>query len=134
LKLSGDIYYAQAVMDFDRGGQSFSAAEGNGYSAPVTFAPGSAPAHIDLNITMLYHERPFRETDRIKLADMESKLLSSFHGRSVHIRAGVILPRSYAEHPDRGYPVVYMIPGFGGSHHSVSFAAYSRMGELPGVE
>jgi pimeloyl-ACP methyl ester carboxylesterase len=50
------------------------------------------------------------------------------------MRAGVILPRSYVEHPDRRFPVVYAIPGFGGSHHSVLAAAYSKRSDLPGVE
>jgi S-formylglutathione hydrolase FrmB len=66
----------------------------------------------------VYEERPFKETDRVKLVDVESKLLTAFHKRPTRMRAGVILPESYAKEPARRYPVVYEIPGFSGTHHS----------------
>jgi S-formylglutathione hydrolase FrmB len=47
---------------------------------------------------------------------IRSPLLSDFHGREVIDRATVILPPSYESRPERRYPVVYIIPGFGGSH------------------
>ena len=52
--------------------------------------------------------------------------------RPTRLRAGVALPRSYGEAPARRYPVVYEIPGFGGSH----FFAFARTGatEAAGVE
>ncbi|MFM2093895.1 MAG: hypothetical protein RIS70_1019, partial [Planctomycetota bacterium] len=37
-----------------------------------------------------------------------------FH-RDVEDRAVVILPKSYAEHPERRYPVLYSVSGFGGT-------------------
>ena len=45
-----------------------------------------------------------------------SRLLSKFHGREVIERATVILPPSYDSEPQRRYPSVYIVPGFGGSH------------------
>src|SRR6516162_5643839 len=105
-------------MDFDQGGQSFAAAEGNGYSAPVQFDLSSSTVPT-LHIDRVYHERPFKETDHIKLVDIESKLLSSFHRRNIHMRAGVVLPKDFSLDTSKKYPVIYSIPGFGGSHHSV---------------
>jgi hypothetical protein len=47
---------------------------------------------------------------------VRSRLLSEFHGREVVEGACVILPPSYDDRPERRYPSVYIIPGFGGSH------------------
>ena len=67
----------------------------------------------------------FQETDRIKLAELESPLLSAFHHRPIKHRAAVILPEAK---PAGKLPTVYIIPGFGGDHHMAAmFAASSRM-------
>src|SRR5205823_4777076 len=63
--------------------------------------------------------------ERVKLVDIESPLLSAFHGKPMRLRAGVVLPRSYAQEPAQRYPVVYEIPGFGGDHH-MAFAVAGR--------
>src|SRR5207245_7930996 len=75
-------------------------------------------------IDQVYHAPEFVETDRVKLVDIESKLLSEFHKRPVHLRAGVVLPKSYADKPSQRYPVLYEIPGFSGNH----FSARSALG------
>ena len=54
---------------------------------------------------------------------LKSRLLSDFHGREVIDRATVILPPSYDAQPQRRYPVVYIIPGFGGSHRGRQWRA-----------
>src|SRR5262249_40090255 len=59
---------------------------------------------------------PFKETPRVKLVEIESKLLTDFHRRPTRLRAGVVLPTSYERDRDRKYPVVYEVPGFGGRH------------------
>jgi S-formylglutathione hydrolase FrmB len=117
-KLSKDTYWIQAVMDFDRGARDITTADGNGYSMPLKavldpFSTGP----IDLVIDQVHRLRPFVESERVKLVDIESKLLSDFHHRPVRLRAAVILPKSFAESPARHYPVIYTIPGFGGTHY-----------------
>jgi hypothetical protein len=116
-KVPAGSYWALAVMDFNRGEQSFSAAAGNGYSKPlrVQIDPG-APKPIDLRIDQVVPSRKFSESASVKLVDIESKLLSQFHGRSTHLRATVVLPASYERSPRKRYPVIYEIPGFGGNH------------------
>jgi enterochelin esterase-like enzyme len=136
-KLKPGTYFAQAVMDFDRGARSFSAADGNGYSLPARadLDPAAGGA-VELTIDQVYQSRPFPESDRVKLIDVESKLLTQFYGTPTRMRAGVVLPKSYAKEPERRYPVVYEIPGFGGSH----FMAVGRAGpendatDVAGVE
>ncbi|HVS35968.1 MAG TPA: alpha/beta hydrolase-fold protein [Gemmataceae bacterium] len=128
-------YYAQAVMDFNRGDRSFSADEGNGYSKPLhADLDPKAGGAVSLTIDQVYHERPFVETKRVKLVDIESKLLTAFYGRPTRMRAGVVLPPSFFTNPDRRYPVVYEIPGFGGTHFGAFGAASRDATNLDGVE
>src|SRR5262249_9018832 len=122
------------IMDFNRG-ISFSATEGNGYSQaveadldPMTSGP------VKLRIDQVYHERPFRETDHVKLVELESKLLSAFEGCPVKMRAGVVLPKSFATDAQKKYPVIYEIPGFGGNHFMASFAAARNATDVAGTE
>src|SRR5262249_20603335 len=82
----------------------------------------------------VYHEPPFKETERVKLVEVESRLLTAFHGRPTRLRAGVVLPASFHDHPDKRYPVVYEVPWFSGNH----FWAFGRAGlkatDVGGVE
>jgi hypothetical protein len=132
-KLPKGKYWVQAILDLDRGGRSFAAAEGNGYSKPVQVtldpaATGSVKVHID----QVHQERAFAEGERVKLVDIESPLLSKFHKRPIRLRAGVVLPKSYAALTEQRYPVIYEIPGFTGRHHGA--ASSQGRTEVAGVE
>jgi hypothetical protein len=132
-KLPKATYSAQAVMDFDRGERNFSNAPGNGYSMAVRKElDPAATAPVALTIDQVVPERRFEETERVKLAEIDSKLLSDFHGRPVKMRAGVVLPKSFAADPKKRYPVVYEIPGFGGTH-SAALRMINRT-DVAGVE
>jgi S-formylglutathione hydrolase FrmB len=134
-KVPKATYSIQAVMDFDRGGLSFSTAEGNGHSLTLRRElDGAASGPVELKIDRAYKEPAFEETERVKLVDIESKLLTAFHGRSTHLRAGVVLPRSFAAQPRKRYPVIYEIPGFGGTHDGARAAAEQKATDAGGVE
>jgi S-formylglutathione hydrolase FrmB len=128
-------YWVQAVLDFDRGARSFAAAEGNLYSRPVRHTlAGSATESVRLVLDQVYHEPPLKETERVKLVEVESRLLSAFHGRPVRLRAGVGLPASFDREPARRYPVVYEVPGFGADHFVAFKAARRDATDVAGVE
>jgi hypothetical protein len=130
-KLAAGKYYVQAIMDRDRGRQNALAAAGNGYSKPLALdldVQKSGP--IALVIDQVVPERKFTETECVKLVEIDSPLLSAFYKTPVRMRAGVVLPKSYDKEPDRRYPVVYEIPGFGGDHH-MAFGVADR--KLPDV-
>jgi S-formylglutathione hydrolase FrmB len=113
-------YSMQAVMDF-KSARDFSNAPGNGYSKVVRAAVDPATTGpVELRIDQVVIDRPFIETDRVKLVELESQALTRFHGRPIRLRAGVVLPASFAPDSPRRYPVIYEIPGFGGNH----FAAF----------
>jgi hypothetical protein len=125
-KLPAEKLYLQAVMDLDRGGQHPLTAPGNLYSKSIVLDPKSPPdGPLSFVIDQVVPERRFEETDRVKLVDIESKLLTQFHGVPIRLRAGVVLPKSFADQPAAKYPIVYEIPGFGGNHFA-AFGALSR--------
>jgi S-formylglutathione hydrolase FrmB len=71
---------------------------------------------VSFQLDQVVKDRPFQETKRVKYAELVSPSLSKFHGREVKIRAGVVVPPDWDPHSARSYPVLYIIPGFGGSH------------------
>ena len=64
----------------------------------------------------LIEPEPRSETDNLVWVDVPSPMLSKALGRSVSHRAGVALPPAYLDTTSkrRFWPVVYVIPGFGG--------------------
>ncbi|HJZ59322.1 MAG TPA: alpha/beta hydrolase-fold protein, partial [Gemmataceae bacterium] len=128
-------YFVSAVMDRDLGGMSFLASPGNIYSkaAELELDPKTTGT-VELKLDQVYKEREFKETDTLKLVDIESPLLTKFHGKPMRMRAGVVLPPSFATEPDRTYPVVYEVTGFGGNHFAASGAATRKAWDVAGVE
>ncbi|MEX0716140.1 MAG: alpha/beta hydrolase-fold protein [Planctomycetaceae bacterium] len=110
---------AQAVVRFDADERTVGTGPGNGFSAVRTLpvAP-QAGAAIALTVDRIVPEPEFRETRWTKRLEVESKLLSDFHGRPVKLRAAIALPASYHDRPKRRYPTIFEIPGFGGTHFS----------------
>jgi hypothetical protein len=114
-------YRLQAVLDHSFDEQHHGKAPGNFYSdvAEADLDPRqSTPLRLRLNRVIT--AQPVRETRWLKEVVVRSELLSRFHGRDVLERCSVVLPKSYYDDPSRRYPVVYMIPGFSGSHRDAS--------------
>ena len=60
----------------------------------------------------------FVETERVKLFEIKSKLLSDFWGREIRMQAGVVLPTAWTAQSEQRWPACYNIHGFGGSHRA----------------
>jgi hypothetical protein len=134
-RLPDATYTAFAVMDFDRGDLSFLAAPGNGHSKPLRRELKTASSgEVTLTIDQVVTARPFKETDRVKLVDIESKLLTAFHGKPMRMRAAVVLPKSFGKDVDKKYPVIYEVPGFSGTHFNAHLAATRNATEVDGIE
>ncbi len=112
LNLAG--WKVQAVARFNSWERKVGDGVGNGFSVPAV-VPTEAGT-IDLPIRELIPERQFPENNWCKLLRVRSKLLSEFHKRDVFVQAAVLIPASYHKQPERKYPVIYTIPGFGGTH------------------
>jgi hypothetical protein len=116
LELAG--YRVQAVARFNPYERVVGRGPGNGFSAVADVAPAGSVAPQELSIDKLVEEQPFPENRWFKLISVPSQLLSDFYERKVVIRGSVLLPSSYHDQPNRRYPVIFEVPGFGGTHVS----------------
>lgn len=117
-------YTIQAVLDRNLGGRTIAGSPGNLYSEPVKASlDPSDDKSVALDCTNVVKERAFEETDTVKLVHLESKLLTSFYGRPTYVNAAVALPAEWLKEPDRKFPVIYDVPGFGGNHFMLSGAS-----------
>jgi S-formylglutathione hydrolase FrmB len=133
--LKAGEYTVQAVVDLNLGGRSIGESPGNLYSVPKRAYIGPlSDSVIKIECTKVVADKLFKDTPAAKAARMQSKLLSAFYGRPANMRAAVILPESYDKETSRKYPVVYSIPGFGGSFLDYSGTTQREGTSRDGVE
>lgn len=95
----------------------------------------STSGPVRVRLTHVVKEDKPEEHPRIRTVEMISPLLSKFYGREVRQRAWVRLPQGWEENPERRYPVLYMISGFGGGEPrfesmTMSFGGSPRVEEV----
>lgn len=126
LKL-GD-YEAQAVLDVHHSYNYDGRAAGDLVSDVLEltgFTPGSG-AEPALTLNQVTPQRPTRPVPpdfekSAHLEDLVSPALTTFSGRPTHVRAWVITPPEYDQHPKDRYPTVYWTHGFGGDLAGAKF-------------
>jgi Putative esterase len=121
-ELKAGRYAIQAVVRLNRDTNRIGNGEGNLYGPVVraTLDP-KAGGKIALAVDHVVPPRKFVETDRVKLVEIDSPMLSAFHHRPIKHRAAVILPRPLTGDSDKTkLPTIYIIPGFGGDHFMAS--------------
>jgi hypothetical protein len=108
---------AQAVVRFNPYEREVGNGPGNGYSQVIK-VPASAKEKAPVLVVDHVIPSPrFVETDTRKEIFVHSKLLSDFYGHDFSLSAAVFLPESYRTEPTARYPVIFIIPGFGGTHY-----------------
>lgn len=114
-------YTVQVVMDRNLGGRAIGSSPGNLYSEPVklTLAPATSGS-VSIVCNKIIEEPVFKDTKHVREAVIESKLLSTFYGRPTKMHAAVVLPDAWFTDPNKKFPIIYEIPGFGGSHLMLS--------------
>ncbi len=119
-QLEQGTYYAQALIDLDDTEPRFFWGPGNLYSQVVKCDfPKSKIDKLELVTDQIIEGRtPPEDTDCVKFVEIRSKLLSDFYGRDFNLHAGIVLPEEYNEMPDRHFPTLYSVPGFGGDYRS----------------
>lgn len=121
-KLKPGKYRVQALLDHDIYYPSPAEGPGNFHSSVADVEIKDEPSTTTLTLDQVVKERAWEKKDWIKPIAYESKLLSAHFKRDFEDRAVVILPKSYTEHPERRYPVLYEVSGFGGSLHDMARA------------
>jgi len=134
-QLTKGNWYVQAIMDMDRGSPRIGNAPGNGFSKAIQqeLDPASSGT-VKLHIDQVAGERKFPASDRLRLVEIESKLLSAFNGRPTRLRAAVVLPKSFKDEPTRKYPLIIEVPSFSGTHFDAVWQAQRNPTEVGGVE
>ncbi|MEP6920598.1 MAG: alpha/beta hydrolase-fold protein [bacterium] len=114
---SGD-YQVMALLDVDHSFTYNGMGAGDLYSV-VSKVRGLHPqdtSALKLTLTKRALEQKVQGTDSIKLVTFASPALTAFWGRPIVMRAGVVLPPSYAKSETERYPTAYMVHGYGGNH------------------
>ncbi|HEY2827156.1 MAG TPA: alpha/beta hydrolase-fold protein [Pirellulales bacterium] len=123
-------YRVQAVFDINPDAQQPGRGAGNLYSAVMVIELDSAkPSSVPLLLDHMVEAEPWPESRWVKLISFRSQWLSAFHHREVLEQCAVVLPPSYYDQPQRRYPTIYMIPGFGSTHHDA--LQYASQPPLP---
>lgn len=112
-------YVAQAVVRLNPDTHKIGDGVGNAYGPVVAFqvesgGPPERPIRLSVE-TVIKAWKP-AETDRIQFIEIDSLILSAFHGRPMKHRATVVLPEKHDG--NRGPGTLYIIPGFGSDHLS----------------
>jgi len=114
-------YQFMALLDPDHSYARANQDEGDLYSEVVAVA-GLNPADAGTVKLVLSRRtearRKYEDTETIKTAEFVSPSLSAFWGRPVVMRAGLVLPASFAGDRKRQFPASYEIHGFGGDLHA----------------
>lgn len=132
-ELPAGKYRGAAIYDVDFYYPSPKDGVGNRYSPTVEFeVKEGKPAVVELVLEREVVARPWPDSPFVVPIERRSELLSAFHQREVIDRAAVVLPATYFEDPQRRYPVVYVISGFGG--HLPDMAQRSASGGPPAAE
>jgi hypothetical protein len=96
-------------LPMDRGeGQVWNKAPGNLYSTvrEIRFDPAAqAPIALVLDKS-IEPIKPPADTQWVKHERIQSRLLTQFWGRPMHLGAHVLLPKGWAEHPQARYPLM----------------------------
>jgi hypothetical protein len=119
-KIKPGKYRVQALLDHDIYYPSPSSGVGNLFSEVAEVEIGETPAAMELTLDKVVQAPSWAPKEWIKPIAYKSELLSKHFQRDFEDRAVVILPKSYTEKPDRRYPVVYEVSGFGGSLQSMA--------------
>lgn len=86
----------------------------------VTLDP-KADREVVLTLTETVPERMPKETATHKFLKIPSKKLSEFYGRPMVYRVGVVLPPKFEQEPNRKYPLIVHIGGFGSRYTGAQF-------------
>ncbi len=111
-------YYCQVVykQNKDDGNENVA---GNLYSEVDSFQMAS---NINLHFTLQSLIPPTEIINHpfVKSVRIQSKCLSDFFGKPKYLKASVLLPSGYFDHPGMSYPICYRAPGLNGRYDAIN--------------
>lgn len=138
-ELTPGTYFVQALWDQDTL-ESQVSAPGNLYSDMVEVHL-TGKQTVALTLEAEIPPREHLDHRWVEYVDMTSDTLSAWWGKPMHVKAAVLLPSTYYEAPDRTYPVIYNVAGYGGRYTRVNrlmeegsdFAQWWTSGKAPQI-
>ena len=127
-ELAAGEYQVQALLDLDFYHSHPNEGAGNLYSdsmsirwqRPAGKKNRSNPPPLTLVLDKEIEPWTFPASKSVREVRIPSPRLSLFHGHEVIQGAAVILPPSYEAMPERRYPVLYVVSGFGGIYQQMA--------------
>lgn len=115
-------YYVQIVWDRNLGGRSIAESPGNLFniSQKISITKDTKKVFSITASEMIPELPDFKETEFVKELKVPSTLLTEFHGKSMTVDAAVILPKEYYTEPNRKFPVLFTVSGYGGDYRKYS--------------
>lgn len=115
-------YYVQIVWDRNLGGRSIAESPGNLFniSQKISITKDTKKV-INITASEIIPELPdFKETEFVKELKVPSTLLTEFQEKPMTVDAAVILPKEYYTEPNRKFPVLFTVSGYGGDYRRYS--------------
>ena len=115
-------YYVQIVWDRNLGGRQISESPGNLYSKSekLKFTKNFTQQFNLVATEKVPESKKFIETQYVKELKAPSALLSNFQKKPISVNGAVILPVEYYTEPERKFPVLFIIFGYGGDYRGVA--------------
>lgn len=115
-------YYIQIVWDRNLGGRSIAESPGNMYntSIKINITKDNKKVYTIVATKLIPALSEFKETNFVKELKVPSSLLSKFKGSAMTVDGAVILPKEYYNEPNRKFPVLFTVSGYGGDYHRFS--------------
>jgi hypothetical protein len=119
-ELEGEYAY-RVLFDQDTTKRSSFVEKGNGYSEKqsIIFLEGQ-DNQVSADINQVFKGWVFAETEHIHEEQFRSEALSDFWGYDMYVESAVLLPEDY-EMSHKEYPLVFVFPGFGSNHASITY-------------
>lgn len=114
-------YNVQAVWDRNLGGRAIATSPGNLYSVSVKVTlTKDVNQSFNLSCDQVVKTPTFTSTRLVQEMKVPSSLLSKSQGKEMTVDAAVVLPTEYYTQPDRRFPVLFVVYGYGGDYHRYS--------------
>lgn len=94
-------------------------AAGNWYSNIDSLQPSTSRT-LNLILGKVIVPAVVADQKFVKVLEIQSKYLSEFSGHPRTLKASVLLPSGFFDHPGQGYPVCYRVPGLNGRYTAIN--------------
>lgn len=124
-RISRGDYYVQAVWDLNAGGRVIGLSPGNPYSQAQKVTIGDTAGTFTVVCDQAIKTPVFVESKYVKEIKISSTLLSRFFKKPVSMNGALILPKEYFDEPEKRFPLVINVGGFGAdyTHYSASVSS-----------